>query len=131
MSKQIDLYILKRLPPPLEYRPIRVKDFNLSSLQEFHKDFEELSRKDEITIIPIYINSYGGQIDTLFAMLDIIQASHKPVATIASGVAMSCGAVLLASGTPGYRFAGPNAQIMIHQVSGASMGKLSDIEVDA
>lgn len=107
-----------------------VKDFTIAASQEFYKSFHKLHSNADILVIPIMINSYGGNIDSLFAMIDIIQSSHKPVATIASGVAMSCASLLLASGTKGYRFAGPNAQIMIHQVTTTNNGKLSDIEID-
>lgn len=60
-------------------------------------------------------------------MRDLIKSSSKPVATVAVGMAFSCGALLLAAGTKGFRFASKDAQIMIHQVSGMAGGKASDI----
>jgi len=64
-------------------------------------------------------------------MIDIIRASTKPVATIAVGKAMSCGALLLSCGSPGLKFATNESVIMIHDVSGGTFGKAEDIKTDA
>lgn len=71
------------------------------------------------------ICSEGGSVYELLAMIDLIEAAKTRgiiVVTYASGKAMSSGAVLLAAGTPGYRFAGPNSTIMVHEVSGGVDG---------
>lgn len=83
----------------------------------------------EQPVLPIVIDSYGGSVDALFAMLADINSfkQYKPVATIAVGKAMSCGSALLAFGTPGYRYADENARIMIHEVASMDAGKSSDI----
>lgn len=71
------------------------------------------------------ICSEGGSVYELLAMVDLMEAAKERgivVITYASGKAMSSGAVLLAAGTPGFRFAGPNATIMVHEVSGGVDG---------
>jgi ATP-dependent Clp protease protease subunit len=79
----------------------------------------------------IYIDSYGGDVYALMAMIDIIESCEKPVATICVGKAMSCGAVLLACGEKGHRYISKNATIMIHDVSSFSEGKSEEIKSDA
>lgn len=81
--------------------------------------------------IPIVINSYGGYTDCLSTLLDCIQGSTKPVITIATGVAMSCGCDLFVSGTKGLRIIGQNTTSLIHQVASMAWGKSSDIENEA
>src|SRR6185436_15830041 len=65
-------------------------------------------------IIPIIIDSYGGSVDSMNAMIDIIDSIEIPVATICLGKAMSAGAMLLACGDEGLRFASPTSRVMIH-----------------
>lgn len=78
--------------------------------------------------IPIVISSYGGYVDNLNVLLDLIEGSTKPVVTIVTGVAMSCGLILALSGTKGLRIVGPNATCLLHQVGAGAYGKASDIE---
>jgi ATP-dependent Clp protease protease subunit len=108
-----------------------VTKFTDASLEDFFEQFMVLEADPVVSVIPIFISSYGGLIDTLAAMRDIIKSSSKPVATIALGKAMSCGACLLAAGTPGCRFVGPNTEIMVHELSSGAVGKCSDIEQTA
>jgi ATP-dependent Clp endopeptidase proteolytic subunit ClpP len=110
---------------------IWVSDFDSESLVNFYRDFSEKEQDDSISIIPIVISSYGGEVLSLMAMRDLIKSSPKPVATIALGKAMSAGACLLAAGTPGFRFASKDTMIMIHEVSGGAMGKTADVEESA
>ena len=107
---------------------IWVEKFNDEGLRNFYSKFMKLEADDTVSIIPIFISSYGGYVYTAFAMRDIIKSSPKPVATIALGKAMSCGAILLASGTPGYRFASPDTHMLIHEVSSGVVGKTSEIK---
>src|SRR6187549_1450740 len=81
--------------------------------------------------IKIYVNSPGGSVTSALAMYDTIQHIKSDVATICVGQAASAGAVLLASGTKGKRYALPNARIMIHQIMGGAEGQYSDIEIQA
>lgn len=64
-------------------------------------------------------------------MIDVIKNSKKIVATISLSKSMSCGAVLLTFGTEGYRFAGLNSTVMIHEVSSMTFGKITEIKADA
>lgn len=87
----------------------------------------ENRRKD----IHFYINSPGGSVSATLAIYDTMQILSCPVATYCIGLAASGGAVLLAGGTKGKRFALPHAKIMIHQPYGAVGGQVSDIEIQA
>jgi ATP-dependent Clp protease protease subunit len=87
----------------------------------------ENRRKD----ISFYINSPGGSVTATMAIYDTMQILSCPVATYCVGLAASGGAVLLAGGTKGKRFALPHAKIMIHQPYGEVGGQVSDIEIQA
>jgi len=78
--------------------------------------------------INIYINSPGGSVTAGLATYDTMQFVTCDVATYCVGIAASMGAVLLAAGTRGKRYALPNSDIMIHQVSGGAQGTASDVE---
>jgi ATP-dependent Clp protease, protease subunit len=79
-------------------------------------------------ILPIIIDSYGGYIYSLLGKLEIIKNAKVPVLTLCQTKAMSCGAVLLAAGTKGTRFASPDASILVHQAASGDWGKLTDIK---
>lgn len=81
-------------------------------------------------IIPIVIDSFGGDVYSLLGMVDMIKGSDKKIATIATGKAMSAGAALLTCGDDGLRFASPNATIMLHDLSMGSCGKIEDVTAD-
>ncbi|MES2569158.1 MAG: ATP-dependent Clp protease proteolytic subunit [Verrucomicrobiota bacterium] len=78
--------------------------------------------------ISIYINSPGGSVTAGLAIYDTMQFLTCDVNTYCIGMAASMGAVLLSAGTRGKRFALPNSDIMIHQVSGGAQGTASDVE---
>ena len=90
-----------------------------------------LEAEDPERDISLYINSPGGSVTDGLAILDTMQFIRPDVSTICLGQAMSMGAVLLAAGTPGKRFALPNSRIMIHQPSGGMQGTAADIEIQA
>lgn len=90
-----------------------------------------LESQDAEKDIKIYINSPGGQVSAGLAMYDTMQYIKPDVSTICVGIAASMGAVLLAAGAPGKRFALPNAEIMIHQVMGGAEGQATDIKIAA
>src|SRR6187401_3872725 len=87
-----------------------------------------LQMQDPKKDIHIYINSPGGSVTAGLAMYDTMQFLTCDVNTYCIGIAASMGAVLLAAGTKGKRFALPNSDIMIHQVSGGAQGTASDVE---
>jgi len=79
--------------------------------------------------IAIYINSPGGDMNGLFAIHDTMRFIASDVATICVGQAASAAAVLLAAGTPGKRYALPNARVLIHQPHGGAQGQSTDMEL--
>ena len=79
--------------------------------------------------ISLYIQSPGGSVDAGEAILDTMRYIKSNVSTIAMGSVASMGAVLLAGGEKGKRFALPNARIMIHQPSAGMEGKVTDMEI--
>src|ERR1700689_3982626 len=81
--------------------------------------------------INLYINSPGGSVTAGLAIYDTMQFLTCDVNTYCIGMAASMGAVLLAAGTKGKRYALPNSDIMIHQVSGGAQGQASDISIQA
>lgn len=109
-------------------RYIWITEFDDETLQRFYKKFIELESDHTLPFIPVVISSYGGEVDIVVAMRDIIKSASKPVATIALGKAMSAGATLLAAGTKGYRFASPSTSIMLHEASSYTHGKMSDLK---
>ena len=90
-----------------------------------------LQSQDAKKEISVYVNSPGGSVTAGLAIYDTMQFVKCPVATYCLGQAASMGAVLLAAGAKGRRFALPNARIMIHQPWGGAEGKASDIEITA
>ncbi|MBI4425860.1 MAG: ATP-dependent Clp protease proteolytic subunit [Elusimicrobia bacterium] len=93
-----------------------------------------LESEDPDKDINLYINSPGGMVTAGLAVYDTMQYIKCPITTICIGMAMSFGAVLLAAGTKGRRFALPQSRIMIHQplISGGGIsGQATDIEVEA
>lgn len=87
-----------------------------------------LQMEDGKKDINLYINSPGGSVSAGLAIYDTMQFVTCDVTTYCLGMAASMGAVLLAAGTAGKRFALPNSDIMIHQVSGGAQGQASDVE---
>ncbi|NNE90764.1 MAG: ATP-dependent Clp protease proteolytic subunit [Verrucomicrobiales bacterium] len=87
-----------------------------------------LQMSDPNKDINIYINSPGGSVTAGLAIYDTMQFVTCDVNTYCMGMAASMGAVLLAAGTKGKRYALPNSHIMIHQVSGGAQGTASDVE---
>jgi ATP-dependent Clp protease protease subunit len=87
-----------------------------------------LQMEDQKRDINLYINSPGGSVTAGLAIYDTMQFVTCDVATYCVGIAASMGAVLLTAGTKGKRYALPNSDIMIHQVSGGAQGSASDVE---
>lgn len=109
---------------------IHIVDFDEGSLYSFIDSYTTaLNSKSKI--LPIEIDSYGGEVDVLNEMLSKIEDFKSKggiVMTYCGSKAMSCGSVLLSSGTKGYRFVSPRAHVMIHEVSGIEFGKLNDVK---
>ena len=90
-----------------------------------------LEAEDPEKDVSLYINSPGGTITAGMAIYDTMQFIRPDVATICIGQAASMAAVLLAAGTPGKRYALPNARVLIHQPSGGVSGQATDIDIQA
>ena len=80
--------------------------------------------------ISMYINSPGGDVSAGWAIMDTMQYIKSPVSTIGMGMVASMGAVLLAAGEKGKRFALPNTEIMIHQPLSGTRGQVTDMEIE-
>jgi ATP-dependent Clp protease protease subunit len=106
--------------------PIDDQVANLIVAQMIHLESEDPDKD-----INLYINSPGGSVYAGLAIYDTMQFIRCEVATTCVGIAMSMGALLLASGAAGKRTALPNAKILIHQVSGGFQGQGTDIEIQA
>lgn len=90
-----------------------------------------LESQDKTKDIKLYINSPGGSVTAGLAIYDAMQHVACDVATICMGMSASMGAVLLAGGAKGKRFALPNSEIMIHQPLGGVEGQATDIKIRA
>lgn len=108
---------------------VYVNKFTEESAKQFIVDMTRAEQNKQ-SIVPIVIDSYGGQVYSLLSMVDTIKRSKKPVATIATGKAMSCGAVLLSCGHDGMRYMSQHATVMIHDVSSFAIGKVEEIKAD-
>jgi ATP-dependent Clp protease protease subunit len=89
---------------------------------------ENQKRSNEISL---YVNSPGGSVDDTMAIYDTMRFISSPIATYCIGRAQSGGAVILAAGTKGKRFALPHAKIMLHQPWGGMTGQAADIKIQA
>lgn len=109
---------------------IRVNRFDEKSAAEFANKMASAHNTGQ-KVIPVVIDSYGGQVYSLMSMIASIKSSELPVATIVEGKAMSCGVILFSCGTEGYRYISDDATLMIHDVSSGSWGKNSEIQASA
>lgn len=109
---------------------VRVNKFDEESSKEF-VDAVSRAQNTGQPVIPVVIDSYGGQVYALMTMIGAIKASRIPVATIVEGKAMSCGALLFSFGAEGMRYMDPDATLMIHDVSSLGFGKVEEIKADA
>jgi len=104
--------------------------FTENKVQETIKKLLEYEVEDSSKDILMFIDTNGGYVDSFMAIHDTIKMLRSNVATMCIGKAMSCGAMLLISGTKGKRFITPNSRVLIHELSVSSSGKLSDISRD-
>lgn len=107
-----------------------VNKFNEEAVLKLANDVSESSNTGQ-TVLPVVIDSYGGQVYSLLAMVDILKSSSLPVATIAIGKSMSCGAILFSCGEEGRRYMSPLSTLMIHDVSSGVHGKIEEVKADS
>lgn len=105
---------------------IVVNDFTEESAREFRKHILARIQADSSSPIIVYIDSYGGLLDSLNSMLETLEQVSAPIITVCLGKAMSCGAVLLAAGD--HRFCGRHSRVMIHQSSGGDYGPVENLQ---
>jgi ATP-dependent Clp protease protease subunit len=132
IHSEIDANIKVRKIDDLYDNPVivQVNKFTEDSAKQFLYDIQRAEQNKQ-SVIPVVIDSYGGQVYALLSMVDAIKRCKKPVATIAMGKAMSCGSILLSCGAEGMRYISPNATVMIHDVSSITMGKVEELKADA
>jgi len=109
---------------------VRVNKFNEDSAKDFQNKIA-MAHNTGQKVIPVVIDSYGGQVYSLMSMISAIKHSDLPVATIVEGKAMSCGAILASFGETGLRFMDPDATMMIHDVSSMQFGKVEEVKASA
>lgn len=107
---------------------IKVNNFNDDAVKDFQDQYEKCLLSGQ-PIVPVLIDSYGGQVYSLLAMMAIIKNSSLPVITVVQGKAMSCGAILFGMGSQ--RYMAENSTLMLHDVSSLSFGKVEEIKSDA
>ena len=109
---------------------VTVNKFDEESAKEFRNKVA-MAHNTGQKIIPVVIDSYGGQVYSLMSMISAIRHAELPIATIVEGKAMSCGAVLFSFGEQGMRFMDPDATVMIHDVSSMDFGKVEELKAGA
>lgn len=109
---------------------IRVRKFTEDAANKFSVQLNKAQNSGQ-PIIPIIIDSYGGQVYSLMSMIADVKHSKIPVATIVQGKAMSCGAILFSFGEEGHRYMDPEATLMIHDASSMGWGKVEEIKANA
>lgn len=108
----------------------RVNKFDEESAKDFSNKIA-MAHNTGQKVIPVVIDSYGGQVYSLMSMIGAIKNSELPIATIVQGKAMSCGAILFSFGEEGLRFMDPDATVMIHDVSSGGAGKIEELKSNA
>ncbi len=109
---------------------IRVRKFDEAAAKEFSNAMSKAQNTGQ-PVVPVIIDSYGGQVYSLMSMISDIKNSRITVATIVQGKAMSCGALLFSFGAEGHRYMDADAPVMIHDVSSWAGGKVEEIKADA
>ena len=109
---------------------IRVRKFDEPAAKEFTNSMMKAQNTGQ-PVVPVIIDSYGGQVYSLMSMISDIRHSKVPVATIVQGKAMSCGAILFSFGADGSRYMDPDATVMIHDVSSMNWGKIEEVKAGA
>lgn len=110
------------------YKDIIVNTFTEESAAKFREQVINKAIQNPDVPITIYIDSYGGYLDSLNSMLETIEQVPNPIITVCTGKAMSCGAVLLSVGD--YRFCGRHSRVMVHQGSSGMSGPIEGQQND-
>lgn len=127
VDSRIKIKTADLLEPPVI---VRVNKFNEEAVDKFAEGIGKAHETGQ-EIIPVIIDSYGGDVYSLLSMISEVQNSNLPVAMICESKAMSAGAILFTFGTEGHRYMAPHGTLMIHEVSSFQYGKVEDLKVDA
>lgn len=106
---------------------IRVNKINEEFARKFDKQISDAHETGQ-PIIPIVIDSYGGDVYALMSMVSSLRHAQLPIATIVEGKAMSAGTILFSCGSEGYRFMDKDASIMIHHSWGEQFGNTKELK---
>ena len=106
---------------------IKIGEISENNADIFVREMSK-AHNTEQPVIPVLIDSFGGDVYALMTMISCIENAKVPVATVAVGKAMSAAAILLSCGTSGYRFSDPNTTIMIHDVALSTFGKNEEVK---
>ena len=109
---------------------VTVNKFDEESANEFATLMSAAQNTGQ-SVVPVVIDSYGGEAYSLLSMIATLKSSKIPVATIIKGKAMSCGALFASFGEEGLRFMDKDAVLMIHDVSTMAFGKVEELKADA
>lgn len=131
------MFIKINIPSNLVVDPLKVvppkylimEDFDLFSSSAFNRAFNEIVN-NPMPVAPVQVDSPGGVIYALMGILSTMEASEKPVLTFCNSLAMSCGLIMLAAGTKGYRYMSEHASLMLHEASGSLEGKTSEVKAE-
>lgn len=105
---------------------IWVNKFTEDSAQHFRKEVLKRAMENGLQPIVIYIDSYGGYVDSLAKMIETMDEVPNPFITVCMGKAVSCGAILLSHGDA--RYCGRHSRIMVHEVSSGAFGDVNDVK---
>ncbi len=108
----------------------RVNKFDEESAKKFSQEVAQAHNTGQ-KVIPVVIDSYGGEVYSLMSMISAIKDTELPVSTIVEGKAMSCGAVLFSFGEEGLRFMDSDATLMVHDVGSMDWGKVEELKAGA
>lgn len=108
---------------------IRINKFDEDGSKHFSEDINKACNSGQ-TVVPIVVDSYGGQVYSLLSMISEIQNCKLPVATVCESKAMSAGAILFGFGNNDLRFMSEHATIMLHDVSNFTYGKIEELKAD-
>ena len=127
MSKNNKILDMSNSPMMMEEKdqPIWVGEFDTDAAKAFCNALFEASEKDAGRPIVVYINSGGGDVSGLLAMMSAMDSVPNKIVTVAMGFAMSAGAILLAHGQ--MRFVSPHARVMVHKIQAGAFGNMDDI----
>jgi ATP-dependent Clp protease protease subunit len=110
-------------------KEIWIIKFDEDSAQKFRTAVLAESLDDPMKPIVVYIDSYGGYVDSMAKMIETMDEVPNPIITVCMGKAMSCGAILLSHGD--LRFCGKHSRIMVHEVSSGTSGDVHDVANDS